>query len=95
MSTQQSSVIDQQSSEITPQLATFLKDLSFQALPRAGVELSKHCLLDWLGVTLAGTREPAVAILRREAELQSGAGPCRVIAELTGLTHLIGQGVDA
>jgi 2-methylcitrate dehydratase PrpD len=85
MSTQQSSVIHQQSSEITPQLATFLKDLRFESLPRAAVELSKHCLLDWLGVTLAGAREPAAAILRREAELQSGAGRCRVIGTRTQL----------
>jgi 2-methylcitrate dehydratase PrpD len=83
MSTQQSSVIHQQSSEITPQLATFLKDLRFESLPRVAVELSKHCLLDWLGVTLAAAREPAVAILRREAELQSGAGRCRVIGTRT------------
>jgi 2-methylcitrate dehydratase PrpD len=79
MSTQQSSVTPQQSSQLTRQLATFLKDLRFESLPHAAVELSKHCLLDWLGVTLAGAREPAAAIVRREAELQSGVGPCRVI----------------
>jgi len=85
MSTQQSSVIRQQSSAITLQLAAYLRELQFEALPRIAVELTKHCLLDWLGVTLAGAREPAASILRREAELQSGAGACTVVGTSTRL----------
>jgi 2-methylcitrate dehydratase PrpD len=79
MSTQQSSVVLQQSSEITQQIAACLREFRFESLPHAAIELAKHCLLDWLGVTLAGAREPAAAIVRHEAELQSGVGACTVI----------------
>ena len=44
--------------------------------PRALV-WARHALLDWLGVTIAGSREPLSAILRDE--LAQGTGPCTLI----------------
>lgn len=79
MNTQQASVITQPSSALTAQLAACLAQFDLQMLPSGAIELAKHCLLDWLGVTLAGSRESAALILRREAELQSGAGACTVV----------------
>src|SRR5262245_29626131 len=79
MSTQPTSVIRQQASAHTERIAACLRGFSFEALPDAVVQLSKHCLLDWLGVTLAGSREPAALIVRREAELQGGTGACTVV----------------
>jgi len=79
MNTQASSVVRQQTSALTQQLAACLQQLRLDSFPSAAVALSKHCLLDWLGVTLAGSGEPAATILRREAELQSGAGACTVV----------------
>jgi len=79
MSTQPTSVIRQQASSPTERIAACLNDFTFEQFPEPVVELSKHCILDWLGVTLAGSREPAAAIVRREAELQSGAGACTIV----------------
>ena len=44
--------------------------------PRALV-WARHALLDWLGVTIAGAREPLSAMLRDE--LAPGGGPCSLI----------------
>jgi 2-methylcitrate dehydratase PrpD len=43
---------------------------------------AKHALLDWLGVTIAGSREPLSAILREE--LAQGGGPCTLVGAGTG-----------
>jgi 2-methylcitrate dehydratase PrpD len=44
--------------------------------PRA-MEWARHALLDWLGVTIAGAREPLSAMLR--GELAQSGGPCSLI----------------
>jgi 2-methylcitrate dehydratase PrpD len=67
---------------ITNRLASALRDCRFETLPAPVVALSKHCLLDWLGVTLAGSREPAAAIVRAEAQA-NGAGSCALIGTAT------------
>lgn len=40
---------------------------------------ARHCLLDWLGVTVAGAQEPLVAILLDEALADGGAGDVPVV----------------
>jgi len=49
--------------------------------PRALV-WARHALLDWLGVTIAGAREPLSILLRDE--LAQGGGPCTLIGAGTG-----------
>ena len=44
----------------------------FGTLPGDVVEVAKHCLLDWLGVALAGSREPVARILLDEVLDQGG-----------------------
>jgi 2-methylcitrate dehydratase PrpD len=43
----------------TEYLCKFIVELSFQDFSREVLEMSKVCLLDWLGVTLGGLKEPA------------------------------------
>ncbi len=47
-------------------LASHARAIVFDDLPDDIVEVAKHCLLDWLGVTLAGSTEPLAEILRRQ-----------------------------
>src|SRR5262249_32369980 len=43
-----------------------------EALPEDVVERAKQCVLDWLGVTLAGSDVPLTRILRDEVAEQGG-----------------------
>ena len=43
--------------EITKTLAEYSTGISFDDLSAEAVEASKHCLLDWIGVTIAGLRK--------------------------------------
>ncbi|MEQ9640435.1 MAG: MmgE/PrpD family protein [Alphaproteobacteria bacterium] len=49
-------------------------------LPGPAATVAKQCLLDWLGVTLAGKDEPLVAMLRAEAAAEGGAEQASLIA---------------
>jgi len=44
---------------ITRELAEFIYETNFNDLPHATIEKGKHCILDWLGVALAGLQDPA------------------------------------
>ena len=57
-----------EAASLTGRLAEGLRAIRFDALPAPVVALSKHCLLDWFGVTLAGSRQPAAQIMRAEAQ---------------------------
>jgi 2-methylcitrate dehydratase PrpD len=65
-------------SSVTSRLADVLRRCRFEDLPAHVVAVSKHCLLDWFGVTLAGSREPAAEIMRTEA-LAEGSGQCTLV----------------
>lgn len=57
----------------TAALARRARGVRFDALPPDVVAVAEHCLLDWLGVAIAGSREPLVRILRDEAAVDGGA----------------------
>ncbi len=48
---------------VTDRLAAFVHELSLDAAPEPVARVAKHCILDWLGVTIAGAGEPLVAKL--------------------------------
>ncbi len=50
----------QGSTDVTRRLAELASGMTFEKLPATAVEVAKQCLLDWLGVTLAGAQEPLV-----------------------------------
>ena len=51
------------SRSLTLELANYARDLRYEDLSAPAIEVAKHCLLDWFGVTLAGSREPLSDIL--------------------------------
>jgi 2-methylcitrate dehydratase PrpD len=58
--------------DVTRQLARAAARVRFDDLPPDVVFLAKQCLLDWLGVTLAGVREPLSVILREQVAFEGG-----------------------
>lgn len=80
---------------ITRLLAEACRAVAFDDLPAEAVTVAKQCLLDWLGVTLAGWGEPLAAILRGLALDEGGSAqatligsgervPCRQAALVNG-----------
>ncbi len=59
---------------LTLRLAENSMAFTLDSLPKEAVEVARHCFLDWLGVTLAGSREPLSRILLDEA-LEEGGNP--------------------
>jgi 2-methylcitrate dehydratase PrpD len=59
---------------VTQRLAEACRAISYEGLPPPVVFLAKQCVLDWLGVTLAGSGEPLAAMLR-ETALEDGGNP--------------------
>ena len=44
--------------DVTRRLAEYASSMTLQDIPEEVVAIAKQCLLDWLGVTLAGAQEP-------------------------------------
>jgi 2-methylcitrate dehydratase PrpD len=53
-------------------LAEFALGLDAAALPDDVTARARHCLLDWIGVTVAGAAEPLSRIVREEAAAEGG-----------------------
>ena len=62
-------------------LASYSSSLQFDDIPEDVRTVAKHCLLDWLGVTLAGSRQDAGRIVREEALEQGGAPQATFIGD--------------
>jgi 2-methylcitrate dehydratase PrpD len=54
---------------VTSGLAAFVAGRAPATAPPEVVHQAKRCLVDWLGVALAGSREPGTAVVRESAEL--------------------------
>lgn len=63
---------------VTRDIAAHVASLRYDDLPPDVVELARQTLLDWLGVTLAGSREELARILRDEA-IEQGGRPAATI----------------
>jgi 2-methylcitrate dehydratase PrpD len=64
---------------ITAILADFCRGIRYDDLPPDAVTVAKQCLLDWLAVTIAGSREELAGILRAEAIEQGGNAQATLI----------------
>jgi 2-methylcitrate dehydratase PrpD len=64
---------------LTTQLAQRSAALSFDQRPDDVVTMARLCVLDWLGVTIVGSREPAPRILLRSLPPASSADGVSVI----------------
>ena len=75
--------------EVTKALSEYIVNLKFSDLPKDVVEGAKLCFLDWLGVTLSGSKEPLTHILAAVAEEQGGKPQATLIGRRrkTSLLH--------
>ncbi len=58
---------------VTHELARFAAGIRYEALAPRVRFMARQCLLDWLGVTLAGAGEPLAVMLKAEAAEEGGA----------------------
>lgn len=65
---------------LTLAASTFAASLSFEALPQPVVRLAKRCMIDGLGVALAGSQQPGMEPLRRHIQRTGGSADTRLLA---------------
>lgn len=65
--------------QVTEKLASLCSDLDYRDLPPEVVHQVKRCLLDWLGVGLAGAQHETTAILRHHVRRMGGAPHAAVL----------------
>jgi 2-methylcitrate dehydratase PrpD len=66
---------------LTSVVAGAATNVNYESLPPEVVSLAKQCVLDWIGVALAGSSEPVVQILREELEDEGVRGRCTLFGE--------------
>jgi 2-methylcitrate dehydratase PrpD len=71
---------------LTDALIERVRSLDYDELPAHVVAMAKHCVLDWVGVAIAGSREPLVAILLDEARAQGVNGEAAVLGLSQGVS---------
>ncbi len=76
---------DDRTSPETRLLAEFLQDRSMTDIPAEVLHESTRCLLDFVGLTIAGVTEPAAAIALRQCELLGGGEQAHVLGSSTQL----------
>ncbi|MFN8508414.1 MAG: MmgE/PrpD family protein [Dehalococcoidia bacterium] len=74
---------------ITSVVAELAANIRYEDLPVDVVLLAKECLLDWLGVTIAGASEPLSRILQDEMTEQGGNAQATIVG--TGLRGTVQQ----
>ena len=57
---------------LTAELSHRASGLHYEDLSTETLEVARHCVLDWLGVTLAGSREPLSNILVEQVAESDG-----------------------
>jgi 2-methylcitrate dehydratase PrpD len=65
---------------VTPVLVARASAVAQAALPPDVQEFARHCVLDWAGVALAGSREPLMQMLVEQAREDGGAPVASLIA---------------
>jgi 2-methylcitrate dehydratase PrpD len=67
--------------DITAQLAERIHQTSYEALPHEAIHAAKRCFLDWMGVTLLGSRSQLTAYLLAVARATSSAPQATIIGQ--------------
>ena len=62
--------------------------ISWDAIPDEAREVARHCILDFLGVAIAGSREPLADILVREVASAEGSRECALIGRAERASRL-------
>ncbi len=66
---------------VTAILSEHCRNIRYESLPSEAIEAAKHCLLDWLGVTLAGSNEPLARMLREDALADGGTPQATLLGD--------------
>jgi 2-methylcitrate dehydratase PrpD len=77
-----------QAADLTRVLAGQAATLAYDDLPAPARELARQCVLDYLGVTLAGTRDELVRLLLAEMAEAGGAPQASIVGHETRLPAL-------
>lgn len=64
---------------VTARLAEFCRSIRYEQVPAETMEVARQCLLDWLGVTIAGSSEPLAEMLRDEVLEEGGNAQATLI----------------
>ena len=72
---------DNYTPQITQRLAEFVTRLQFEDLSNAAIEVSKHCLLDWIGVTIAGVDEEVTKLLIAQSNADGGHKQASIVGK--------------
>lgn len=63
----------------TMRIAELVSALSPDDIPQRAITVARHCLLDWVGVAIAGSDDDTVHILRDEALEQGGSAQASIV----------------
>ncbi len=63
----------------TREIGSWIAEFNSNKLNNLAIRWAKHAVLDWFGVTLAGTKDPLVDILASDAVKAGETGPARLI----------------
>jgi 2-methylcitrate dehydratase PrpD len=74
--------------EVTRALVDSVRELRYEEIPEDAREVARHCLLDFLAVALAGSREPLVGILVDEIVRREGSEEARLLGRPERATRL-------
>ena len=64
---------------LTREIAEVAASVAYAELPQQAIERVRHCLLDWLAVTIAGAAEPAAAAVRAIGLAESAHGEATIV----------------
>lgn len=73
---------------LTRALVESVREIRYEELPQEARETARHCLLDFLGVALAGSREPLTEILIREVVRGESAREAGIVGRPERATRL-------
>lgn len=66
---------------LTRDAAQFAADLRFEDIPEDALHIARRCVVDGLGVMLAGSEQPSTDVAERYARLNGGAPHSRVVGD--------------
>src|SRR5947208_1682540 len=72
----------------TVALVRAVRGIHYEGIPADALEVARHCLLDFLGCALAGSREPLTGILVESVARSEDTGPAALIGRRERTTRL-------
>lgn len=66
---------------LTRQAAEFAGGVKYEDIPEEALRIARRCIIDGLGVMLAGSEQPVIDIVARYAKLNGGNGHSRVVGD--------------